>query len=666
MAESTSALAHSKYYNLRKFRNIETMMNYENNRSTSKTLGASLAGILSAILLVSALVIPAYAEHTKELVVRAYTTSGNALSMYTVIKSGDTIVKAGYTPLTYTGTTGNVYSIEVQNYKDLTFSKWGNDSTSNPRSVTLSVDTTAVAYYNIGTTSTSISSSSSTGNSCSTIEPLAVAANGNDGNIPENTTDNNLSTRWSSNGVGSWISYDFGHDKTICDVKIAWYKGNERQNNFVISVSSDGKSYKDVYSGKSSGTTLNEEVYNFADVIARYVKVTVNGNTNNSWASITETKISGAGGGSSADTGSSAEPSVSLSFVNLTEGQTLTGSLTFTVKASDHTKVNNIKAYVDGTTLLKEEKYDPYDFPLKTSSFSTGKHTLDAVATLKDGSTVTKSISVVFGESTSTTTSTSSSSTTDKFGVSMIHPTKSNGEQWFINMSDPASDSRFDPKSTITQNSDGSWNIKSTKVRMNVFTSSGYDSGKITTYNQQELAKKGYMQDPRDWRNVEMTGFVKVNSASTNDNFAWYARGGKHNDSNGGCEGTSYKGGLFYDGKARFAKEQQHPNGYSFTKSLSVTDSLYGKWIGFKTVMYNNAQGNVVLQMWLNENSDKVTWKKVYEHVDSGGWGSDGDMCGGSPDQKVTWGGPISTFRWDSATNVDFKWMSVREIQPPA
>jgi hypothetical protein len=40
-------------------------------------------------------------------------------------------------------------------------------------------------------------------------------------------------------------------------------------------------------------------------------------------------------------------------------------------------------------------------------------------------------------------------------------------------------------------------------------------------------------------------------------------------------------------------------------------------------------------------------------------------MCGGSPDQKVTWGGPISTFRWDTATNVDFKWLSVREILVP-
>jgi hypothetical protein len=246
----------------------------------------------------------------------------------------------------------------------------------------------------------------------------------------------------------------------------------------------------------------------------------------------------------------------------------------------------------------------------------------------------------------------------------MIHPTKSSGQQWFMNMADADSDSRFDPKETITMNSDGSWKMKNDQVRMNVFTSNGYHPERITTYNQQQLATKGYMQDPSDWKNVEITGFVKVNSGS-GDNFAWYSRGGKHTDSDGGCEGSAYKGNLFYNGEVRFAKEQQHADGYSFTSKVDATGSVVGKWIGFKTVMYNNAQGNVVLQTWINENADKVTWKKVDEKVDSSGWGSDGDMCGGSPDQKITWGGPITTFRWDNASDVDFKWLSVREIQPP-
>jgi len=41
-------------------------------------------------------------------------------------------------------------------------------------------------------------------------------------------------------------------------------------------------------------------------------------------------------------------------------------------------------------------------------------------------------------------------------------------------------------------------------------------------------------------------------------------------------------------------------------------------------------------------------------------WG----YCVGDPDQIITWRGPIATFWWDSATDVNFKNLSVREIEP--
>ena len=45
----------------------------------------------------------------------------------------------------------------------------------------------------------------------------------------------------------------------------------------------------------------------------------------------------------------------------------------------------------------------------------------------------------------------------------------------------------------------------------------------------------------------------------------------------------------------------------------------------------------------------------------------DASRCGGSVDaMPITWGGPITSYRWDSATDVDFKWLSVREMVPPA
>src|SRR5437899_1792040 len=129
---------------------------------------------------------------------------------------------------------------------------------------------------------------------CQKLPIGSVTASGNDGNLPTNVLDNNLNTRWSNLGVGSFIQADLGVQKTICSVDIAWYRGNLRVNNFVISVSSDGTSFTNVFTGKSSGTTLFAEKYTLpTSVTTRFVRVTVNGNTENQWASITGLSIDG-------------------------------------------------------------------------------------------------------------------------------------------------------------------------------------------------------------------------------------------------------------------------------------------------------------------------------------------------------------------------------------
>jgi hypothetical protein len=253
----------------------------------------------------------------------------------------------------------------------------------------------------------------------------------------------------------------------------------------------------------------------------------------------------------------------------------------------------------------------------------------------------------------------------DKFGIREIYPTKENGEEWFMNSS-PEDDPSFSPQTQLVANSDGSFKVKSTKVRMGVFTSNGYQPSDISTLDHSEIAAKGYMQSPTDWRDVEMTGYVKVNSGS-GDNFAWYARGGRHTGSGNpeGCEGVAYKGGLFYNGDTRWAKEQWHVS-YVFSEHQNSMGPLNGKWVGFKTIMYNMQEGGksaVKLEMWLDKDNNNQ-WMKVNERVDNGGWGNNGGECGGDPDQIITWGGPIATFRWDSASDVDIKNFSVREIQP--
>lgn len=126
---------------------------------------------------------------------------------------------------------------------------------------------------------------------CNSITITSVTADDDDGNVPENVIDGDLATRWSSFGKGSWIQLEASDMKKICDVEVAWYKGDQRSSTFTISVSSDGSIFTDVYFGESSGTTLYSETYDFDDVDAKYVRLTVFGNTLNDWASITEMAI---------------------------------------------------------------------------------------------------------------------------------------------------------------------------------------------------------------------------------------------------------------------------------------------------------------------------------------------------------------------------------------
>ncbi len=114
---------------------------------------------------------------------------------------------------------------------------------------------------------------------------------------PSHAIDNDLNTRWSSLGLGSWIQIDLGTIKNICNMDIAWYNGNERQYNFVISTSNDGTNFSRLASYQSSGITHNFEKYDISDTNAKYIRVTINGNTqnngnsNNSYAAISEISL---------------------------------------------------------------------------------------------------------------------------------------------------------------------------------------------------------------------------------------------------------------------------------------------------------------------------------------------------------------------------------------
>jgi hypothetical protein len=100
----------------------------------------------------------------------------------------------------------------------------------------------------------------------------AATASTHDGNLPGNTVDNNLTTRWSANGDGQWIRYDLAFAKEITDIGVAVYNGTARRNQFELQVSNDNLNWETVWSGQSSGTTTAQEMYDVADRNARWVR----------------------------------------------------------------------------------------------------------------------------------------------------------------------------------------------------------------------------------------------------------------------------------------------------------------------------------------------------------------------------------------------------------
>ncbi|SEK57473.1 Fibronectin type III domain-containing protein [Aquimarina amphilecti] len=182
------------------------------------------------------------------------------------------------------------------------------------------------------------------------IIPISVSANGNQtGYGPENTVDGeieNTESRWSSNGyTGKYITYDLGTIKTISSVKIAWFKGDEREAYFKIRVGNSTSSLTTVFDAKtigSSGITEGLETFDFEDVDVRYVRISSFGNSKNSWNSIIETEIYGNDEDSDED---DTTPPGSVSELNAVAGN---NSVALNWNNPRDSDLNNVRITYDG------------------------------------------------------------------------------------------------------------------------------------------------------------------------------------------------------------------------------------------------------------------------------------------------------------------------------
>ncbi|HZL23651.1 MAG TPA: metallophosphoesterase, partial [Nitrososphaeraceae archaeon] len=279
---------------------------------------------------------------------------------------------------------------------------------------------------------------------------------------------------------------------------------------------------------------------------------------------------------------------------------------------------------------------------------------------------------------TSAAPPTTDNSEVDVFGIKKIYPTKSGGEEWFMNMDNIQVDPRFEiggSANDVKKNSDASWSpLSGDKVRLLVYTSDSkgkFDEKNMPTYNLKDLAATGHWYKENDWKNIEMGGYFKLNSADDLGlGYSFYSRSIDHSSTHEGCGGATPKFNIGFDGEIKAKKEMWHIN---MLDSPGVNDedlspSIVGKWLGIKGIVYNLPGDKGVKQEFWIDKTNEGKWEKVYEFTDEGGFGEKGingpEKCGGSWDQLYTWGSPKSVFTWDQS-NVSFKFLSVREILPP-
>jgi hypothetical protein len=91
------------------------------------------------------------AAATVDLTVRSADLSGETITgMFTVIRGSDgTVLREGYTPLTFAGEEGSSYTVTMADFRNREFVRWEDGSTNRERTVTLDKDTTITAHYKV-------------------------------------------------------------------------------------------------------------------------------------------------------------------------------------------------------------------------------------------------------------------------------------------------------------------------------------------------------------------------------------------------------------------------------------------------------------------------------------------------------------------------------------
>ena len=182
------------------------------------------------------------------------------------------------------------------------------------------------------------------------------------------------------------------------------------------------------------------------------------------------------------------------------------------------------------------------------------------------------------------------------------------------------------------------------------------------------------------FKNVEITFYYwKTKDADVDwGGMVVGARSGPEGHSQTGqyCTANTYYARFRNDGSADFEKELKHP-GSAFRNRTNIwngaTDLPAGKWVGMKYVVYDvtvAGKPGVKLELYrdMTQGANGGTWEKIAETVDSGGWAppQPEPPCTNKPSDYVPIEPGVIVLRNTGSIKNTYKWLSAREITPPA
>src|ERR671916_3169465 len=178
----------------------------------------------------------------------------------------------------------------------------------------------------------------------------------------------------------------------------------------------------------------------------------------------------------------------------------------------------------------------------------------------------------------------------DKFGIEQLYPNADGGPIWFLNNEEPEDDDNF----LMTSAND-----------IELEEEEEEDSDVFELDAETGTQKHGvriHADSPDgEWRNVEMTGYFKLQQG--NDQFTLIARQGPTYNDDGGCGAYGYYGMLSAEGDAYFKKKLFHHGGYSdrTAEEENVVDDLDDRWVGIKLAVYDLDDDDVKLELWVDD-----------------------------------------------------------------